>query len=156
MYRGDYSLVGGELSMFTRKLEAQLRFQRIPWNWHFKTEDRKAGIETRAGTHFIPVLITPEKWMIHDTIAIGPLLNDRFREAPVLPETPLQRACCFILEDAFNHWLGRICVHTRWCYPGDVAWAGTRFGANMILGRSIDAPFTEQELEQLADVGPMM
>ena len=32
MYRGDYGLVGIELSMFSRKLEAQLRFQNIPWS----------------------------------------------------------------------------------------------------------------------------
>ena len=156
MYRGDYGLVGGELSMFTRKLEAQLRFQDIPWYWHFKTEERRAEIEARVGTHFIPVLITPEKWMIHDTIAIGPLLNDRFPDAPVIPRTPLQRACCYVLEDVFNHWLGRICVHTRWCYPDNVAWVGPRFGANTVLNRSIDEPFTGQELADLAPIGERM
>ena len=82
MYRGEYGLVGSEMSMFTRKLEAQLRFQHIPWYWHFKTQERTAAIEARTGTHFIPALITPEKWMIHDTIALGPLLNDRFHQTP--------------------------------------------------------------------------
>jgi len=156
MYRGEYGLVGNELSFFTRKLEAQLRYQGIPWYWHFKTEERRAGIEARAGTHFIPVLITPDKWMIHDTIAIGPLLNDRFAEAPVIPGTPLQRACCFVLEDVFNHWLGRVCVHTRWCYPDNVAWVGPRFGANTVLNRSIDEPLTDRELADLAPIGEMM
>jgi hypothetical protein len=66
MYRGEYGLVGSEMSMFTRKLEAQLRFQNIPWYWHFKTQERTAGIEARTGTHCIPALITPEKWMLHD------------------------------------------------------------------------------------------
>ncbi len=156
MYRGDYGLVGSELSMFTRKLEAQLRFQNIPWYWHFKTQERTAEIEARTGTHFIPALITPEKWMVHDTIALGPLLNDRYHRTPVIPATPLQRACCFILEDMFNHWLGRVCVHTRWCYPDNVAWVGPRFGANTVLNRSIEVPFTEQELRDLAPIGEMM
>jgi len=156
MYRGDYGLVGNELSFFTRKLEAQLRFQRIPWYWHFKTEARRGEIEARVGTHFIPVLITPEKWMIHDTIAIGPTLHARFPEAPVIPPTPLQRACCFVLEDVFNHWLGRVCVHTRWCYPENVAWVGPRFGANTVLNRSIDEPLTERELVELAPIGQRM
>ena len=156
MYRGDYQLVGNEMSFFTRKLEAQLRFQQIPWRYVFKTEERKAELEAKAGTHFIPLLTTPDKWLIHDTIAIGPMLSDRFRERAVVPETPLQRACCFILEDAFNHWLARVCVHSRWCYPNNVAWVGPRFGANMMLDRSIDEPFSEQELEQLATIGPMM
>ena len=97
MYRGDYRLIGTELSMFSRKLEAQLRFQKIPWYWDFKTQERTAEIEARTGTHFIPALLTPEKWMIHDTIALGPMLNDRFHQTPVIPTTPLQRACCFIL-----------------------------------------------------------
>jgi len=156
MYQGDYQLVGSEMSFFTRKLEAQLRFQNIPWRWHFKTEERKAELEARAGTHFIPLLMTPDKWMLHDTIAIGPMLNNRFSERPVIPEAPLQRACCYILEDAFNHWLGRVCVHSRWCYPENVAWVGPRFGANMALDRSIDEPFSAEELEQLAGIGPMM
>ena len=156
MYKGEYQLVGSEMSFFTRKLEAQLRFQNIPWRWHFKTEERKAELETRAGTHFIPLLATPDKWLLNDTIAIGTMLNERFRERPVIPESPLQRACCFILEDAFNHWLGRVCVHSRWCYPDNVAWVGPRFGANMMLDRSIEAPFSPEELEQLAGIGPMM
>jgi len=156
MYRGEYGLVGSEMSMFTRKLEAQLRFQNVPWYWHFKTQERTAAIEARTGSHFIPALITPEKWMIHDTIALGPLLNDRFHETPVIPATPLQRATCFILEDVFNHWLGRVCVHTRWCYPDNVAWVGPRFGANSVLNRSIEEPFTEQEMLELAPIGQMM
>jgi glutathione S-transferase len=156
MYPGEYSLIGIELSLFTRKLEAQLRFQQIPWRWQFKTQARTAELEARAGTHFIPLLMTPDKWLIHDTISIGPMLNDRYPERPVLPSTPLQRACCFILEDAFNHWLGKTSIHSRWCYPDNVEWVGPRFAANAVLDRSIEEPFSEAELEQFAGFGPMM
>jgi glutathione S-transferase len=156
VYQGDYVLIGSEMSFFTRKLEAQLRYQQIPWHWQFKTSERTAELEARAGTRFIPLLNTPEKWLIHDTIAIGPLLNDRFAQRAVIPTTPAQRSACFILEDAFNHWLGRVCVHSRWCYPDNVACVGPRFGANMMLDRSIEVPFSEQELVDLAGIGPMM
>ncbi len=156
MYRGDYQLIGSELSFFTRKLEAQLRCQQISWRYLFKTEARKTELEAKAGTHFIPLLMTPDKWLIHDTITIGPMLSERFGQRGVIPPTPLQRACCFILEDAFNHWLGRVCVHSRWCYPDNVTWVGPRFGANMILDRSIDEGLSATELEQLASIGPMM
>ena len=156
MYPGEYTLIGNELSFFTRKLEAQLRFQRIPWRYQFKTEARREAFETKAGTHFIPLLSTPDRWLLQDTISIGPFLNERFKESPVIPETTLQRALCFVLEDAFNHWLGRVCVHSRWCYPDNVAWVGPRFGANMMLDRSIDLPFTDEELDQLGHLGPTM
>lgn len=156
MYQGNYELIGSELSFFTRKLEAQLRFQRVPWRYRFKTQERSAELETRAGTHFIPLLRTPDRWLLNDTIAIGPLLNDRFSERPVIPTTPAQRATCFILEDAFNHWLGKSCVHSRWCYPDNVHWVGIRFGANLMLDKSIEAPLSEQELEAVSSLGPMM
>lgn len=156
MYQGTYGLYGMELSMFSRKLEAQLRFQKIPYEWQFKTDARSKEVETRSGTHFIPALITPDNWIIHDTIAIGPILNSRFDETAVIPTSPMQRASCFILEDIFNHWLGRVAVHTRWCYPENVAWVGPRFGANAMLDRSIDVPFSEQELTQLAPIGESM
>ncbi len=156
MYQGDYRLVGNELSLFTRKLEAQLRFQRLPWRWHFKTQERTPELEARAGTHFIPLLETPDGWLIHDTIAIGPMLSQRYPEYAVLPETPLQRASTFILEDFFNHWLGRSCVHSRWCYPDNVDWVGQRMAANMLLDRSIDEPLSPQEQEQFAGMGQML
>jgi len=156
MYRGEYGLYGAELSMFSRKLEAQLRFQAIPWYWHFKSPEHAKDIETRSGTHFIPALITPDNWVIHDTIAMGPMLHERFKRAPVIPNTPVQRASCFILEDFFNHWLGRICIHSRWCYPDNVTWVGLRFGANSVLNRSIDEPLSEQEIAQLTPIGEQM
>ena len=71
------------MSMFTRKLEAQLRYQHIPYQWEIKSRQNTDGINTRAGTHFIPVLKTPDGWLINDTISIGPLLQDRFRDCPV-------------------------------------------------------------------------
>ncbi|MDC0010334.1 glutathione S-transferase family protein [Porticoccaceae bacterium] len=156
MYQGVYQLIGSEMSLFSRKLEAQLRFQRVPFQWLFKTQQRSTDLEARAGTHFIPLLQTPENWMLNDTIALGPMLNQRFNDYPVIPQTALQKASCFILEDAFNHWLGRSCVHSRWCYPDNVKWAGPRFGANMMLDRSIDQPFSEQELQQLSSIGETM
>jgi glutathione S-transferase len=156
MYQGEYKLIGIEMSLFTRKLEAQLRFQQVPWRWHFKTQERTPEIEARSGTHFIPLLETPDNWLIHDTIAIGPMLNQRYPEHPVVPETPLQRASAFILEDFFNHWLGRSSVHSRWCYPDNVKWVGLRMASNGVLGRHIDEPLSPEEQKQFEGIGQMM
>ena len=78
MYKGTYTLIGQELSMFTRKLEAQLRYQGIPYVWQYKTMASASEIEARAGTRFIPLLDTPDGWLLNDTISIGPMLHDRF------------------------------------------------------------------------------
>jgi len=156
MYRGTYTLIGSELSMFSRKLESQLRYQNIPYVWKYKTLAERSGIEKRAGTRFIPLLETPDGWLLNDTIAIGPMLSARFRESPVLPETPVQRAAAFILEDYLNHWFARHALHSRWVDLENAIDAGKKFGANNLLGKSIEDHLTGEEAERVAGVGPMM
>ncbi|MFK7978082.1 MAG: glutathione S-transferase family protein [Halioglobus sp.] len=156
MYRGSYTIVGIELSMFTRKLEAQLCYQQIPHGWQFKTAEAGPNWEARAGTRFVPLLETPDGWVINDTIAIGPLLNDRFSECSVLPVTPVQRAASFVLEDYFNHWFPRHALHTRWIDHDNAMAAGRCFGANMLLNKSIDEPLSDEEQATVADMGNFM
>ena len=156
MYKGTYTLIGQELSMFTRKLEAQLRYQGIPYVWQYKTMASASEIEARAGTRFVPLLDTPDGWLLNDTISIGPMLHDRFSHQPVIPSSPNQRSLCFVLEDFFNHWLPRHALHSRWCYPETVAAAGKNFGMNLLLAKSIDDSRTDTEEEQVAGVGEMM
>ena len=156
MYKGTYTLIGQELSMFTRKLEAQLRYQGIPYVWQYKTMASASEIEARAGTRFIPLLDTPDGWLLNDTISIGPMLHERFSDQPVIPSSPNQRSLCFVLEDFFNHWLPRHALHSRWCYPETVAAAGKNFGMNLLLAKSIDDSRTDTEEEQVAGVGEMM
>lgn len=156
MYRGTYTLIGQEVSMFTRKLEAQLRYQRIPYQWQLKGKENSAEIEARGGTRFIPLLQTPDGWCISDTIALGPFLHQRFNNVPVLPETSAQRGACFVLEDFFNHWLPRHALHSRWCYPDNVDWIGKRFGMNLLLNKSIDDSLNDSEQRQVANFGQYM
>ena len=156
MYQGTYTLIGQEMSMFTRKLEGQLRYQHIPYQWEIKSQQNTDGINTRAGTHFIPVLKTPDGWLINDTISIGPLLHDRFRDCPVIPDSSMQRGSCFILEDFFNHWYPRHALHSRWCYPDNVTVTGRRFDANVLLGKQIETELTNEEERQIAGFGEIM
>lgn len=156
MYRGIYTLVGQELSMFTRKLEAQLRYQKIPYQWQYKSQANTAEIDARAGTRFIPVLVTPDGWIVGDTISLGPFLHDRFHEIPVIPKTPAQRGACFVLEDFFNHWLPRHALHSRWCYPDNVSVIGPKFGMNILLGKSMEDIPSDSEQAQIADFGQVM
>tara|TARA_B100000963_G_scaffold69142_1_gene57567 strand:- start:2175 stop:3221 length:1047 start_codon:yes stop_codon:yes gene_type:complete len=156
MYQGKYTLIGQELSMFTRKLEAQLCYQSIPYDWEIKSQDKSAEINARVGTHFIPILKTPDGWMLKDTISIGPFLNDRFEQCPVIPDGPAQRGACFILEDFFNHWYPRHALHSRWCYPKNVEVTGRRFGANALLGKHIDAELDDDEKARIENFGKVI
>ncbi|MFT5441572.1 MAG: glutathione S-transferase [Myxococcota bacterium] len=156
MYRGMYNLIGAELSMFSRKMEAQLRYQNIPYQWKFKGIGDGSEYEQRAGTRFIPLVETPDGWLIGDTISIGPMLSARFANAHVIPVSPVQRAACFILEDYFNHWFPRHALHSRWIDFDNAVVAGRCFGTNGILGKSIDEELTNDEKSKVSDMGKIM
>ena len=53
-----YTVYGGELSLFTRKLEAAMVFYGAPYRRVAKDEENRQWIESRGGTHQVPVLHT--------------------------------------------------------------------------------------------------
>jgi glutathione S-transferase len=120
-----YVVYGGELSYFTRKLEAALRFYGADFELRRKDASNAANIEARAGTHQVPVLHTPENWMIADTTPLLHLLDERFPQRRLFPDGPLG-VLCQIVEEYFDEWIARTMVHYRWHYPDSAAFASTR------------------------------
>ena len=70
----EYILYGPPLSLFTRKLEAALRFYGVPFRSEAKTQENSKLLETRSGSHQVPVFQTPENWLLADTTPILSLL----------------------------------------------------------------------------------
>ena len=138
-----YGLYGSEQSLFTRKLEAALRFYGVPFAFHKKrTSPDRLAIEARAGTHQVPVLITPEGWALADTTPIIDLLDGRFPARRLFPEGALG-VLAHIVEDCLDEWVARVMVHYRWHYPDSA-----RFAAGAIAGGDAQAA------EQIAAWGP--
>jgi len=124
-----YALYGSEQSLFTRKLEAALRFYGVPFAFRNKrVSPDRLEIEARAGTHQVPVLITPEGWVLADTTPIIDLLDGRFPARRLFPEGALG-VLTHIVEDCLDEWVARVMVHYRWHYPDSA-----RFAARMISG----------------------
>lgn len=121
-----YVLYGSKLSLFTMKLDAALLFYGLAYEFRGKGRDAKA-IEQRAGTHQIPVLITPENWPLADSTPIIDLLDQRFPERRLFPEGPLG-VLTHIVEDYLDEWIARTMVHYRWHYPESAAFASTIMG----------------------------
>ncbi len=121
----SYTIYGGELSLFTRKLEAALRFYGAPFEMADKRSADPAHIETRAGTHQVPVLLTPENWMIADTTPLLRLLDGRFPARALFPIGALG-VLTHVLEEHFDEWIARVMVHYRWHYADSAAFASAR------------------------------
>ena len=151
-----YVLYGGELSLFTRKLEAALNIYGAAFEFRNKADADPALIETRSGTHQVPVLQTPENWMLADTTPIMMLLDARFPARRQFPDGEMG-LLVHVLEEFFDEWIARVMVHYRWHYEESAVFASERISggnaeaAARIRGwgpRACRATGTESEHQQ--------
>ena len=145
MFDGSYKLWGSEHSLFTRKLQAMLNYLDVDYEFCLKTEDARADVENRLGTHFIPGLQMPEGWFVHDTTPIGLMLDAKYPQRQIVPATPVQRIAAHLLEDWSDEWFGRYAISSRWCYPHNIEHVALGFYANAI-GKFVSEGLTAEEL----------
>ncbi|MGI9232772.1 MAG: glutathione binding-like protein, partial [Woeseiaceae bacterium] len=122
----EYTIYGGELSYFTRKLEAAMIFYGA--NFESKTKHGIPIVEKRSATHQIPVLHTPEDWMIADTTPLLRMLDGRFPERAMFPGGELG-VLVHVIEEYFDEWIPRTVVHYRWHYSESAEFAAPRIAA---------------------------
>lgn len=121
----SYVVYGSELSYFTRKLTAALDFYDAAYELRPKSGDVRAEVELRSGTHQVPVLHTPENWMIGDTTPLMELLDARYPLRYQFPPGPLG-VLAHLVEEYFDEWIARTMVHYRWHYPRSAEFASLR------------------------------
>jgi glutathione S-transferase len=129
----EYIVYGGPISLFTRKLEAALRFYGTPFRMEAKNDENREELEGRSRSHQVPVLRTPENWLIADTTPILGLLDARFPARQLVPPGPLG-VLVHVIEEVLDEWIARVMVHYRWHYEEN-----TRYVIGRILGRELSA-----------------
>ena len=110
-----YVIHGAPISLFTRKLEAAFEFYAVPFKSERKGRDDSSELEVRAGTHQIPVLVSPENWALADTTPIITLLDARYPHRRLFPTGPLG-VLVHLIEEVLDEWVARVMVHYRWHY----------------------------------------
>lgn len=122
-----YLLYGAEISYFTGKARAYLRFKGIPFEERPATREvYKEIIVPRVGWPVIPVVVTPEGETLQDTSDIIDALEQRFPECPVFPASPGQRTLALLMEVYGDEWLKLPAMHYRWNHNTD--WIIREFG----------------------------
>ncbi len=115
-----FKLFGTEVSLYTGKTRAYLRYKGIPFKEVLSTADvYKKIIIPRTGVRYIPILISPDNIAIQDTTEIIDFLEKRFPESPVYPKTPLQRLTALLLELYADEWLVLPAMYYRWWFKED-------------------------------------
>ena len=83
-----YKLYGTEVSLYTGKARAYLRYKEIPFEEFLSTAQAyKEVIIPRTGVRYIPIVISPDDLAVQDTTEIIDFLEERFPEAPVYSTT---------------------------------------------------------------------
>ncbi len=141
MHDQRYKLYGAEVSYFTGKVRAYLRWKGIPFE-EIAADAAvfKEIIFPRVGFPVIPVLVAPDDSTLQDSAAIIDALEARHGGPSVYPATPCQRLAALLLETYGDEWLVIPAMHYRWHHNRE--WAMREFGA-------LSAPHAspEQQLE---------
>ena len=140
-----YTIFGSDISLFTRKLEAAFECYGAPFEIKPKTPEIKTALETRAATHQIPVLLTPENWVLADTTPILMMLDGRYPHNRLFP-LGVNGVIVHVLEEILDEWMARTMVHFRWHYDEN-----TQFVISKLKGESVDVSTARQH--QLAKWG---
>ncbi len=113
------TIYGPELSYFTGKLEAVIRYMEIPYQ---RVAAAPMGESIAAtGVAQVPALQLADGRWLTDSTPIISWLAERYPGAQVIPENPVQAFFSKLLEDYADEWLWRPAMHYRWDYAESAA-----------------------------------
>lgn len=128
-----YTLYGSEMSYFTGKARAYLRWKGIEFTEIAPTPDvMKQEIIANIGWPVIPVLKTPDGDYVQDTADIIAHFEARDGALKALPETPLQLMVTYLLQLFADEWMTLPAMHYRWNHNEE--WIYTQFGQSAAPG----------------------
>src|SRR5690348_14559955 len=112
---GRLRLYGAEISYFTGKVRAYLRWKGLPFD-EFSADATvyREIIVPRVGFAVIPVVVTPDGETLQDSTDIIDALELRHGEPFVHPSSPVQRLVAALLELYGDEWLVIPAMHYRW------------------------------------------
>ena len=127
-----YRVHGMMQSYFTRKMTGYLDYKGIPWLFR-----RFPGVSPEAlAAGFpggVPVVETPAREFMWDSTSMIHHLELRYPERAVLPQDPVQRFLCYVIEDAADEWLYRPAVGSRWYFTENNAVGGFELARDIAL-----------------------
>ncbi len=136
----EYVIHGAPLSLFTRKLEAAFDFYGAAYRQARKGTRDGSELEARAGSHQIPILLTPENWALADTTPILGVMDERYPRRRMIP-TGLPGLLVHVVEEILDEWVARVMVHYRWHYPENIRDVlATGFGVDLGLEEAVKHP----------------
>lgn len=141
-----FRLFGSEMSPYSVKLRAFLRYKRVPHRWLPRNRTTQAEFERHARLPLVPLLVTPEDDGLQDSTPIMAWLDERFPQPRTQPQDPRLGFLSALLEEYGDEWANKLMFHHRW--HGEVDQRATA----LALARGMEPEGTRGEIEALAEV----
>lgn len=115
-----YDVYGALGSPYSLKVRAALRAKRIVHTWTGMTAEDRSRVMPNAKVPVIPLIKTPDGQWVGDSTPF--LLGLETEGRSVLPDNPVARFACLLLEDMADEWFMKAMFHYRWAYAEDAEW----------------------------------
>jgi glutathione S-transferase len=126
------TLHGLDVSYFTGKMEAFLRYKEIPYRRVELTTRGLTALGRKTGLAQMPAIeLADGRWMSDSTPMIA-LIDTHVPGAKVQPACPVQLFFSRLLEDYADEWLWRPALYYRWQFEPDARLLGHRIAAEMM------------------------
>ncbi|MEJ6655781.1 MAG: glutathione S-transferase family protein [Pseudomonas sp.] len=146
-----YRVYKSDISYFSGKLEAYLRYKAIPHSTIDANMKNMRAVAENTGYKKMPAVHTADDKWLFDTTPMLQWFEQRYRQAPILPKDPALRFVALLLEDYGDEWLWRPAMWWRW-QPRASRWAlGWRIASEMAhpgLGRPLGFLFGRRQLKE--------
>jgi glutathione S-transferase len=104
-----------DMSYFSGKMEAYLRYKEIPYERRLATSKTMRGEVLRAtGLMKVPVIRLPDGQWLKDTTPMIDWFESQFPDPPVIPKEPVLRFVSKLIEDYADEWCWRAALYWRW------------------------------------------
>ncbi len=141
---GTYRLFGSELSPYSVKVRAYLRYKGLPHDWIIRSAEREAEFSQYATLPLVPLVVTPEGEGLQDSTPIMDVLEARHPEPPLQPQDAVLAFLSTLIEDYADEWGNKWMFHYRWTYEEDQRSAAQRICQHAMPGLE-DAQRAEME-----------
>ena len=140
-----YDLYVYDISYFSGKFEAYLRYKDIPFRRHEPSWRTIAGIiHPATGLMKLPVVKTPDGQWLQDSSPMIQWFESKHPSYGVLPDDPYQRFFGLLLEDYADEWMWRPALYFRWAFDKDAQLYAQRFVEDFLWDWPLPNPIVKR------------
>lgn len=138
-----YTVYLADVSYFSGKLEAYLRYKEIPYQ---RIEmNAKTGVEEvykNTGMMKVPAVKTDKGLWLKDTTPMIDWFEKNHNEHSILPKNPAVQFISKLIEDFADEGCWRTAMYFRWSEPSNARYLGQRIGKEVLSGWPLPTSFT--------------